>query len=283
MAEEPCRLDPQAAIHKCCSNIFVVYNRVMATLSDFVSEIATQTNFGRATIFAYGRFAREAGLIKQGGRGKGGAQMTESDAANLLIAIAGTSITREAPNAIQLFRPMRGRVGFLREDLEPTFREWLKPLKLKGKHKTDLSVDLGNFLEWLIRETRDFKLYEFLRRIPVVVVRDEDHARLYEKYRDSSIDKAIFDGELTPQKVELNKVREHIELNLTLERTTPTAHLEIKRKWGEFETVLEINFALERQINDYLSNIVVSSTINEQIVLFVGKLLWPPEPRAKQA
>jgi hypothetical protein len=84
----------------------------MATLNDLVSEIADQTNFSKAAVFGFGRFAREAGLIKQGGRGKGGARIAEQDAANLLIAIGGASITREAPEAIRLFRPMHGYADF---------------------------------------------------------------------------------------------------------------------------------------------------------------------------
>ena len=61
----------------------------MATLSNLVSALAQVTGLPEATVFAYGRFAREAGLISQAGRGLGGAQMTATDATNLLFAVCG--------------------------------------------------------------------------------------------------------------------------------------------------------------------------------------------------
>jgi hypothetical protein len=65
----------------------------MATLSDLVTTLSWATSIPEATVFAYGRFAREAGFISQSGRGKGAAKMALTDAANLLIAIGGTAIS----------------------------------------------------------------------------------------------------------------------------------------------------------------------------------------------
>jgi len=94
----------------------------LATLSELVSQIAELTDIPKATIFAYGRFAREGGLISQKGRGRGGASMTATDVANFLIALGGTSVTREAANAIALFRRMVGYAHFPVSDIESKFR-----------------------------------------------------------------------------------------------------------------------------------------------------------------
>ena len=78
----------------------------MASLSDLVESLSRVSGVAEATVFAYGRFAREADAIAQKGRGRGAASMTAKDAANLLIAIGGTPITREAGQAVKTFRPL---------------------------------------------------------------------------------------------------------------------------------------------------------------------------------
>ena len=82
----------------------------MATLSELVEGLAYVTRIPEATVFAYGRFAREAGAINQKGRGRAAAEMSATDAANLLIAVGGTAVTREAGDAVRRYRPMRGSI-----------------------------------------------------------------------------------------------------------------------------------------------------------------------------
>src|SRR5262244_3366259 len=82
----------------------------MANLSELVSGLSVVTGVPEATVFAYGRFAREAGLIAQRGRGRGAATMGPEDAANLVIAVGGTAVTREGGEAINIYRPMRGLI-----------------------------------------------------------------------------------------------------------------------------------------------------------------------------
>lgn len=79
----------------------------LAALSDLTAILARTSGVPEATVFAYGRFAREAGLISQRGRGPGAARMEARDAANLLLALGGTATTREAPSAIRHFGGLR--------------------------------------------------------------------------------------------------------------------------------------------------------------------------------
>src|SRR5262249_35024787 len=130
----------------------------MANLSELVSGLSVVTGVPEATVFAYGRFAREAGLIAQRGRGRGAATMGPEDAANLVIAVGGTAVTRESGEAIKIYRPMRGVIFDFEDSLRDMFLTWLKPLGLEivdqgefGKQYV-LNTDFGSFLEFLICE-----------------------------------------------------------------------------------------------------------------------------------
>jgi hypothetical protein len=136
----------------------------MATLSDLVSALASVIGLPEATVFAYGRFAREAGYIAQGGRGRGGARMTVADAANLVVAIGGTRITREAGDAIKAFRGLRGNLepryhGF------PQIERWLA--KYRESYPSRDYFEFGSFLDFLIAESMSSELEPLLRSLPV--------------------------------------------------------------------------------------------------------------------
>jgi hypothetical protein len=144
----------------------------MATLSDLVTAISATAGMPEATVFAYGRFAREAGFISQKGRGPSAATMTLRDAANLLIAVSGTDVTREAGNAIRQFRSMSGQVFSLEGSFTPIFLEWFQPLGLKEvEYETefdrewDLELDFGRALEYFIKSTIDGRLVELFRKV----------------------------------------------------------------------------------------------------------------------
>lgn len=146
----------------------------VATLSDLVNALSNVTGLPEATVFAYGRFAREAGLIAQKGRGRGAAIMQASDAANLLIGIGGTDVTREAARAIRTYRPMKGVVfrdhqrGFVN-----AFAEWWKPLGFEPRgdssgepQKCVFKSDFGRLLEFLILEAGLGNLTQWLFSLP---------------------------------------------------------------------------------------------------------------------
>jgi hypothetical protein len=128
---------------------------IMATLSDLVTAISAVTGLPEATVFAYGRFARQAGLITQKGRGRSAASMSRTDAANLLIAVAATGVTRDAGRAIRIYRSLSGGTIYDRSgEYTRGFAKWLEPLGVK---RSDvgyrLKGDFGRFMEFLIGST----------------------------------------------------------------------------------------------------------------------------------
>lgn len=60
---------------------------LMATLENLVATIAEVQGIGAERVRAIARAVREAGLIAKHGRGTSAAEMSETDAANLLIAV----------------------------------------------------------------------------------------------------------------------------------------------------------------------------------------------------
>ena len=62
----------------------------MATPGQLVECMAAALNVPRPTVLLYDRILAENGLRSKGGRGRSAAKVTVEDAANLLIAIAGT-------------------------------------------------------------------------------------------------------------------------------------------------------------------------------------------------
>jgi hypothetical protein len=128
----------------------------MANLSDLVENLSRVSGVPEATVFAYGRFARQAGAIAQKGRGLAAASMSPVDAANLLIAVAGTAMTKDAGDAVKTFRPLRGHILAERHDpLDEVIIEWLKPHGLSPYTAESFSfyetqITFGSFVEFLI-------------------------------------------------------------------------------------------------------------------------------------
>jgi hypothetical protein len=81
----------------------------MATLSQLVTAIATVEGVDVERVAAIGRAVREHGLIRTSGRGSSAAQMSEPDAANLLIATNTADTARTAPAAVAQYRALQAR------------------------------------------------------------------------------------------------------------------------------------------------------------------------------
>jgi hypothetical protein len=79
----------------------------MATLGALVDIVAAAEGISRERVEAIARAVREAGLIATHGRGSSAAQMTETDAANLLIAVNAAETARAAPETVRRFRALR--------------------------------------------------------------------------------------------------------------------------------------------------------------------------------
>jgi hypothetical protein len=139
----------------------------MTTLSTLVSVFARVTGVPEATVFAYGRFAREAGLISQGGRGLGGAQMTVTDATNLLFAVCGTRITRDAGKSIVALRSLPGEiVDSSYSRIPKEFKSFIDSLKtVVAKKNSDGRFRLGDFVDYLINEVRSGEFESIIRSL----------------------------------------------------------------------------------------------------------------------
>ncbi len=200
----------------------------MAILSDLVEALANLTEIPEATIFAYGRFARERGLIAQKGRGRGAAKMELEDAVNLLIALGGTAVTREAGDAIRRYRPMPGTIyqGHA-ETVSPTeILKWLAPLgfTLTGKDEAseyNLGASLGDFLQFLIAEAISGGLVSFMQSITTWLL---DHRGV----------------RILGKKI----IGKDLGITITFARTAPQVDVEFLRHWGGNTTnkVFQISF-----------------------------------------
>jgi hypothetical protein len=153
----------------------------MAALSDLISVLARTTGRPEAEVFAYGRFAREGGLIGQAGRGRGAARMSTRDAANLVIAMLATDVTREAAGVIPKFRGLTGYAERAAGRGGETLVDWVAPLGMKvdttpgsSLIKYWLDFNLGTFLEFLIDSARTEKLGEVLRSIELMALTPEN-------------------------------------------------------------------------------------------------------------
>lgn len=78
----------------------------MAFFNDLVRVIAAAEGMDEMTVSGIGQYARDAGHISKGGRGRSAARMTHRDAANLLMAVNGTDLAKNAGEAVSSFGGM---------------------------------------------------------------------------------------------------------------------------------------------------------------------------------
>jgi len=243
----------------CCANI---WDRVlsrqqmvnMATLSDLVTALAAVTGMPEATVFAYGRFARQAGLISQKGRGRSAASMSVTDAANLLIAVGATDVTREAGIAIKNFRTLeRGRLYEFSPELSHAILPWLEPLGIKalgpGQGEYEVRGNFGRFFEHLIMGTVTGALSAVFRRIPVAEIPN----KLWSKWKRSksvhlheSMERLVEKGLVKPKIPSELFFGEDISLEVNFSRLVPAVEIDFRRVWDSPQTVFLITFGPER-------------------------------------
>jgi hypothetical protein len=225
---------------------------LMANLSDLVQALANLTEVPEATIFAYGRFAREKGLIAQKGRGRGAAKMELEDAANLLIALGGTAVTREAGDAIRRYRPMCGVIYEFGElECFAKFLMWLAPLGCVATVKDPvndykLEANFGGFLEFLIAEAVSGGLMSFMQSIPVAEIPGPlwwEWKRSNSENLDRSVDWLVEHGLAETIPSGKKTLGEHLELRIAFLRTEPPRiEVEFVRYWDHPETIFQISF-----------------------------------------
>src|SRR3712207_5289130 len=79
----------------------------MALLSHLVQALATVEELDPVNVRFYARSLRENGLISQRGRGRGAAQMTTSDAANLIIGVNASALAIDVGKVTPEYRAVK--------------------------------------------------------------------------------------------------------------------------------------------------------------------------------
>jgi hypothetical protein len=216
----------------------------MATLSNLVSTFSRISGIPEATVFAYGRFAREANLIGQKGRGPAAATMTLKDAANLIIAVCGTQITREAPDAITQFRAMGGVISPVHNDFQHLFYDWLKPLGFRRRQPyTLLDSNFGLFLEFLISQAAQGEVNKLLRKIPAAVVTVSAFKNLSERYKNRDMDWLVKQHILPTISPEKALAEGEVIITIRFARSRPLrVYVDVSRTWDVSQVLLVISF-----------------------------------------
>lgn len=96
----------------------------MARLSILVAATAGALNLEERTVSMCARHLREAGLIKQKGRGPSAAQMGPTDASNLLLGLMASDALQHAPENVRRAREITFSstlVNEVREEEKPQF------------------------------------------------------------------------------------------------------------------------------------------------------------------
>jgi hypothetical protein len=225
--------------------------RIMATLRELVTTVSAATGVPESTVFAYGRFARQAGLLSQKGRGRQAAAMTLQDAANLLIALGGTSVTRDAGSAISTFRPLQGRVYDFSGSMAPQFSKWLEPLRPRLVARDEfgddrqLEADLGHAIEFLIESTVNGSLAQFFSTMPVAEIPSElskQWKRSNSIHLEQSLDYLIEQGLVKPKAPQELEFGEDISLEINFSRVVPSVDIEFRRMWDAADTAFVLSF-----------------------------------------
>ena len=91
------------------SLVYFTDGGILATLEELVVTIADIEGLGTERVRAIARSMREAGYIATRGRGNSAAEMSDRDAANLLIAVNAAGTARIAPQIVQRYRRLPAR------------------------------------------------------------------------------------------------------------------------------------------------------------------------------
>jgi hypothetical protein len=243
----------------------------MASLSHLVTALSKLTSIPKATVFAYGRFARERGKISQKGQGRAAAKMDVPDAANLLIGLAGTAVTREAGDAIDEFRPLRGAVrGFVAsEECVSVFFKWLAPLGELDRADDPLSYKLletnfGSFLEFLIAEAANGGLMTFMQSIPAGMVE-----RRRVETGPASLRERFFLKHIPPGNT---IVGEDVGLDVFFFRNELRAEVEFTHRFGSenSQTAFRFSFAASKSKKPAWS---ISAKLTQDVIFGIGLVL----------
>ena len=145
----------------------------MATLSALVEIVASSEGIEPERVAAMARAVREAGMIATHGRGTSAAQMSETDAANLLIGVNGAETAYAAPGAVRRFRALRTNFKNQREFgpvLEEIIAAAVRSELVEYLFRLHLpTVDTDRYRQRVASGTFDMKIeFEFNRPVAVI-------------------------------------------------------------------------------------------------------------------
>jgi hypothetical protein len=149
----------------------------MATISQLVAAIATVEEIDAERVGAIARAIREHGHIKTSGRGTSAAQMSERDAANLLIAANMAETARGAPAAVAQYRALKAKRNKQTSEFGSELEEMISAAKREclADYITKMVALLGTRGHILGRKrflTEEYRIQiEFEKPVPSVSVR----------------------------------------------------------------------------------------------------------------
>jgi hypothetical protein len=199
----------------------------MVKLTGLVSILTAAQERPEASGTTVVRSLRPAGLISSGGRGPGGADMTDQDATNLLLGMTCSDQAKNAAEAVPLYRGLFGHVTDHKTtgrgtDADPYMS--LCPESLRWLSDTAQGLTLGMAIDRLISMAREGKLQ--------LLFRDLAGSQVAQGVpdREARIDRAID---------ELNMV----SLRLDFRRPRPGATI-------SFPPYLTVDFNYQREVPD---------------------------------
>jgi hypothetical protein len=120
----------------------------MTSPRELVTEIAKQTGVPEGTVVQHDRNLAVAGLRSVGGRGRAVAQVTYSDATNLLIAVAGSPNVKDSVKIVQTYSALTSSNALMSGIIERghTFGEALATLLKAAPSNGEIYADVDRDL-----------------------------------------------------------------------------------------------------------------------------------------
>lgn len=148
----------------------------MASPGEMVKRIAETFGAPEATVTLHDRNLADAGLRTKGGRGRSAAKMSATDVANLLVAVAGSSMVKNAVQTVEDYSglPSRGDEVSIRNDARSDSNDgnppssWgLSAFPIPALQKLPASHSFRDAIVALIEAAADGSLREAVDNLPV--------------------------------------------------------------------------------------------------------------------
>lgn len=252
----------------------------MAKLSQMIPVLAEALARDEAAVSHCARVLRDSGLISSGGRGPGGAEMTNQDATNLLIGAIGTDVTKDAPSAVVKFR----RIAVWITD-QPMVEE--RTVDADGSIRTSYSASppealaflsgrglaLGDALEKLLSGARRGDIQILFADMAARFVPDgaKDPLASLAYFMSNNIRLAIeLQRPLCRAKICLVEIGEH-RWDAIRREHTPVLCAQFVPPWGKNPDADRRRFSIGRSSGDR----IVTETITHRTIFALANLLGP--------